>query len=259
MSDIRPFRALRPRPELAARVASYPYDVISSDEARELAKGNHISFLHVGKPEIDLPREIDLYDDRVYAKGAAQPAAPHRRRRPDPRGPSPGSTSTSRAWATTCRRASSAACSCQEYEDGLIKRHEFTRKDKEDDRTRHIDELNANATRSSSPTGSATTSTPWSTGCAQAEPVYDFVADDGIGHTVWVVDDRADRAAGRGVPGDPGPLRRRRPPPHRRGGARRASSAGRRTRTTPATSPTTTSWRWSSPTTSSRSWTTTGS
>ena len=81
MSDVRPFRALRPRPELAERVAAPPYDVINSDEAREMAEGNEISFLHINKPEIDLPPDVSLYDDRVYATGAAQPAAVHGRRR----------------------------------------------------------------------------------------------------------------------------------------------------------------------------------
>ena len=70
MSDVRPFRALRPRPELAERVAAPPYDVISSDEARDMAEGNEVSFLHINKPEIDLPPDVNLYDDRVYATGA---------------------------------------------------------------------------------------------------------------------------------------------------------------------------------------------
>ena len=68
MSSVKPFRAYRPRPDLARQVASFPYDVISSDEARALAAGNPYSFLHVGKPEIDLDPAIPLYDDRVYAK-----------------------------------------------------------------------------------------------------------------------------------------------------------------------------------------------
>ena len=69
MSRFRPFRAFRPRPDLAGRIASPPYDVVNSEEAREMARGNPYSFLHVGKPEIDLDPAIPLYDDRVYAKG----------------------------------------------------------------------------------------------------------------------------------------------------------------------------------------------
>jgi uncharacterized protein (DUF1015 family) len=104
MSDVRPFRALRPRPELAAQVAAPPYDVVSSEEARKLAQGKPYSFLHINKPEIDLPPDVDLYDDRVYAQGAsnlrkfmAEGVFSGRR--------SPAFTCTSRRWATTCRPA----------------------------------------------------------------------------------------------------------------------------------------------------------
>src|SRR5512136_1426924 len=144
MSDVRPFRALRPRPDLAARVAAPPYDVINSEEARAMAEGNEISFLHINKPEIDLPREVSLYDDRVYATGArnlrrfmatgvfVREAEPlfyiyHQR------------------LGDHVQAGVVCAASCQEYAEGLIKRHELTRKDKEDDRTRHTHELNANA------------------------------------------------------------------------------------------------------------------
>ncbi|HPC84565.1 MAG TPA: DUF1015 family protein [Thermoanaerobaculaceae bacterium] len=185
MSDIRPFSALRPRPELAAQVASYPYDVISSDEARELAKGNDISYLHVVKPEIDLPRDIDLYDDRVYAQGARN----LRRliaegvliREQEPR-----FYVYQQRMGDHVQAGIVAACSCQEYADGLIKRHEFTRKDKEDDRTRHTHELNANdpvflTYRQRSDIDALVDRV------RRLEPAYDFVADDGFGHTVWVV------------------------------------------------------------------------
>ncbi len=102
MARVVPFRALRPRPELAEKVASPPYDVLSSDEAREMAEGNPISFLHVNKPEIDLPVETDLYADEVYATGAAN------LRRFIAEGvflrePGPASTSTGSGWATTSR------------------------------------------------------------------------------------------------------------------------------------------------------------
>ena len=70
MAVIKPFRGLRPVKELAAKVASPPYDVLNSEEAREMAKGNPISFLHINKPEIDLPPDTDLYDEKVYAKGS---------------------------------------------------------------------------------------------------------------------------------------------------------------------------------------------
>lgn len=185
MSDIRPFRALRPRPDLAARVASYPYDVISSDEARELARGNDVSYLHVVKPEIDLPREVDLYDDRVYAQGAKNlrrlVAEGVLIREPEPR-----LYVYQQRMGDHVQAGIVAACSCQEYADGLIKRHEFTRRDKEDDRTRHTHELNANdpvflTYRQRADIDALVDQV------RSAPPVYDFTADDGFGHTVWVV------------------------------------------------------------------------
>jgi uncharacterized protein (DUF1015 family) len=190
MSDIRPFRALRPRPELAVRVAAPPYDVISSDEARAMAAGNDISFLHINKPEIDLPREVGLYDDRVYATGVrnlrrfiAQGVLVRETR--------PSFYVYQQRMGEHVQAGVVAAASCQEYADGLIKRHEFTRRDKEDDRTRHTHELNANAGpvfltyRSRADVDALVDQT------RAAQPLYDFVAPDGIGHTVWVVSDEA--------------------------------------------------------------------
>jgi uncharacterized protein (DUF1015 family) len=186
MSDVRPFRALRPRPELAARVAAPPYDVINSDEAREMAKGNEISFLHVNKPEIDLPPEVSLYDDRVYAKGVAN----LRRfiaegvfvREAEPR-----FYVYQQRMGDHVQAGIVGAASCQEYADGLIKRHEFTRKDKEDDRTRHTHELNANAGPVFLTYRKRAEIDAIVDGIRTGQPLYDIVTDDGIGHTVWVV------------------------------------------------------------------------
>jgi uncharacterized protein (DUF1015 family) len=186
MSDVRPFRALRPRPELAARVAAPPYDVINSEEARAMAEGNEISFLHINKPEIDLPREVDLYDDRVYATGARN------LRRFMATGvfvreAEPLFYVYQQRMGGHVQAGVVCAASCQEYADGLIKRHEFTRKDKEDDRTRHTHELNANAgpvflTYRKRPEIDAAVDA-----IRKGEPLYDFVAPDGIAHTVWPV------------------------------------------------------------------------
>lgn len=185
MAEIRPFRALRPRPEFAARVASYPYDVISSEEARELARGNDISYLHVVKPEIDLPPDVDLYDDRVYAQGAKNLrrliAEEVLVRETEPR-----LYVYQQRMGEHVQAGIVAAFSCQEYADGLIKRHEFTRRDKEDDRTRHTHELNANdpvflTYRQRADVDALVDQV------RVLAPVYDFVADDGFGHTVWVV------------------------------------------------------------------------
>lgn len=186
MSDVRPFRALRPRSELAERVAAPPYDVINSDEAREMAKGNEISFLHINKPEIDLPPEVSLYDDRVYAKGVAN----LRRfiaegvfvREPEPR-----FYVYQQRMGNHVQAGIVGAASCQEYADGLIKRHEFTRKDKEDDRTRHTHELNANAGPVFLTYRKRAEIDAIVDGIRKGQPLYDIVTSDGIGHTVWAV------------------------------------------------------------------------
>ncbi len=186
MSDVRPFRALRPRPELAERVAAPPYDVINSDEAREMAQGNEISFLHINKPEIDLAPEVSLYDDRVYAKGVAN----LRRfiaegvfvREPEAR-----FYVYQQRMGNHIQAGIVGAASCQEYADGLIKRHEFTRKDKEDDRTRHTHELNANAGPVFLTYRKRAEIDAIVDGIRKGQPQYDIVTTDGIGHTVWVV------------------------------------------------------------------------
>ncbi|HQU33514.1 MAG: hypothetical protein B7Z68_09415 [Acidobacteria bacterium 21-70-11] len=186
MSDVRPFRALRPRSELAERVAAPPYDVINSDEAREMAKGNEISFLHINKPEIDLPPEVSLYDDRVYAKGVAN----LRRfiaegvfvREPEPR-----FYVYQQRMGNHVQAGIVGAASCREYADGLIKRHEFTRKDKEDDRTRHTHELNANAGPVFLTYRKRAEIDAIVDGIRKGQPLYDIVTSDGIGHTVWAV------------------------------------------------------------------------
>lgn len=186
MSMLKPFRAHRPRPDLAAQVAAVPYDVVNTEEARALAKGNPHSFLHVGRPEIDLPDTVDIHDDAVYAKGVAnlrkliaegtlfQDEAPcfyvYQQRMGD-----------------HVQAGLVGLCSVEEYENGLIKRHEFTRKDKEDDRTRHVTEQAANA----EPVFLAYRAVPYIdhivNDIRKMPPAYDVVTPDGIGHTVWVV------------------------------------------------------------------------
>jgi len=141
MARIEPFQGLRPRKDLAEKIAAPPYDVLSSDEARELARGNPYSFLHVGKPEIDLPPGTDLYSDEVYAMGKRNftrfiKEGPWSRTRRS------ASTSTSRYGRARADRPGGRA-SCQDYQDDVIKKHELTREDKERDRQRHIETLNA--------------------------------------------------------------------------------------------------------------------
>lgn len=198
MSRIKPFRGLRPIPEKAAQVASPPYDVLNSGEAREMAAGNPISFLHVVKPEIDLPEGTDLYSDEVYATGAknlkrlAEDGVLKRDERPCfylyRQIMKIGGEDHAQTGVV-------AGASVEEYERGLIKKHELTREAKEKDRTRHVETLDANTgpvflTYRADPGIDALVAS-----ACEAEPEYDFTAEDGIAHTLWVVDDEAGIAA----------------------------------------------------------------
>jgi uncharacterized protein (DUF1015 family) len=186
LSDIRPFPGLRPRADLVARVASPPYDVLNSAEARVMADGNPHSFLHINKAEIDLPEGIDVHGDVVYEKSAE-----NFRRFVDEgilvRDERPCFYVYRLRMGDHVQHGIVAGFSVQEYEDDLIKKHELTRREKEDDRARHVEKLMANAgpvllTFRNTPTvreivGRVT---------ARA-PEVDFTADDGIGHALWVV------------------------------------------------------------------------
>ena len=186
MATLRPFKGYRPRPDLAARVAARPYDVLNSEEARLEVEGNPISFLHVGKPEIDLPSSVHLYDDRVYQKGKENLD----------RLISDGVLREDRTpclyvYAQTMSGHTQygivGCASVQEYLNNTIKKHEHTRKDKEDDRTKHVKVTNAH----SGPiflTYHATQELDTLTkSVIGGKPEYDFVSDDGIRHQLWVV------------------------------------------------------------------------
>jgi uncharacterized protein (DUF1015 family) len=188
MATIKPFAALRPRPDLAAQICELPYDVMSSEEARETAAGNPLSFLHVSKPEIDLPPGTDVHAPEVYAKGKENfdSLIAHGALRRD-----------AKACYYLYRQVRSdhsqigfvAAASCEDYLGGVIKKHELTRPDKEDDRVRHIETL-------ASQTGPVflvyRTNSALNEMVARkiTEPAeIDFTARDGVRHSAWVVDD----------------------------------------------------------------------
>jgi len=188
MSQIRPFRAWRPRRGLAAQIASPPYDVLSSEEARQMAKGNELSYLHVVKPEIDLDPAIDHYDARVYEQGArnlqrliAEGALE--------RDKTPCFYIYQQKMGNHVQAGIAAGASVDEYDANLIKKHEHTRRVKEDDRTRHVDVLNANAEPVFLTYVARKQIDQLVDEIRQREPEYDFVSDDGIGHTVWVAAD----------------------------------------------------------------------
>ena len=142
VSSIYPFRALRPAPQSAASVASVPYDVVNTDEARALASANPLSFLHVSRAEIDLPSGTDPYSDEVYAK-AVENFGALKTRAPLVVEDAPSMYVYRLRMATHVQTGIAACYSLAEYDGDTIKKHERTRRDKEDDRTRHILETRA--------------------------------------------------------------------------------------------------------------------
>jgi uncharacterized protein (DUF1015 family) len=189
MSVIRPFRALRPERSAAPAVSSVPYDVVSTEEARELAANNPFSFLHVTRSEIGLPPGTDPYSAQVYEKAREQFAAL--------RASAPLETEDEpslyfyRLRMGGHEQTGIAACfSVDEYEQDVIKKHEKTRPDKEDDRTRHIVELRAQTGVVFLTYRGSEAIDQLSRAVTADAPLYDFRADDGVHHTIWKVTGR---------------------------------------------------------------------
>ncbi len=188
MAIFKPFKALRPLPEYASKVAALPYDVMNSDEAREIAKGNPYSFLHIDKAEIDLPLGTDIYSDGVYKK-----AAENLKKSED--------DGICKTDATPCfyiyrqimnGREQTGLVGCaavDDYINNRIKKHELTRADKEADRIRHVDTCDANTGPIFLCYKGSESITNIIEEYKKNEPVYDFVTDDGISNTVWVIGD----------------------------------------------------------------------
>ncbi len=186
MATLAPFRALRPPAAVATRVASPPYDVVSKKEARELAKGNPDSFLRVSRPEIDLPPGTDEHADAVYVKGADN-LAELRRRGVLVQDPEPRLYVYAQRMGAHRQTGLVACAAVDEYDRDLIKKHEKTRADKEEDRVRHIDTLSAH----DEPVFLTYRAVPDVDRAVEevkrAVPVYDLVTPDGVGHQLWVV------------------------------------------------------------------------
>ena len=186
MSVIHPFRALRPAREAAPAVSSVPYDVVSTDEARELASGNPLSFLHVTRSEIDLPPGTDPYGAEVYARAKANLDA-LRAAAPLVEEDEP-SLYFYRLRMGGHEQTGIAGCfPVDEYEQDAIKKHERTRRDKEDDRTRHILELRAQTGVVFLTYKSAPELDRLARAVTSDAPLYDFRATDGVQHTIWRV------------------------------------------------------------------------
>lgn len=189
MALLKAFKALRPVPELASKVAALPYDVVNSEEARRKVKNNPYSFLHIDKAEIDLPLGTDLYDKRVYEKAAENLKALKdkgilKKDKKD-------SLYIYRQVMGEHIQTGIVACvSIDDYKNGIIKKHEKTREDKEKDRINHVKYCNANtgpiflAYRDKAEIGEIIDK--W---VDSNEPIYNFIAEDGIKHKAWLIDD----------------------------------------------------------------------
>jgi len=191
MAQLHPFRAWRPPAERAQEVASVPYDVIDTAEARAMAAGHPRSFLHVIRPEIDLPEGVDVHADAVYSKGREnlerfirdvpfteeeEPSFFVYRLRMDGR---------EQTGVVGC-------CAVDEYDDDRIRKHERTRPDKEDDRTRHVVEMRCQAEPIFLAYRDREDIDALVAAAMRTPPLYDFTADDGVAHTVWRVAQPAD-------------------------------------------------------------------
>jgi uncharacterized protein (DUF1015 family) len=194
MATIKPFAALRPHPDVAARVCELPYDVMSSEEARLMAADNPLSFLHVSKPEIDLPPSTDVHAPEVYEQGRInfQKLISQRALQQDER---PQFYLYRQIMGAHQQTGVVAVASCQEYLDGIIKKHELTRPDKEDDRVRHIETLDSQ-TGPVFLTYRATAAIDDLVRQKTAErPEIDFTASDSVRHTAWLIEDAAGQQA----------------------------------------------------------------
>jgi uncharacterized protein (DUF1015 family) len=190
MAVLRKFKAWRPKKGLEAEVASFPYDVLNSEEARELVQGNPYSFLHVVKPEVDLPVGTDLYSQAVYDMARnnlerfkregilVQDEGPH--------------LYIYRQTMDLREQYGIVGCvSVDDYDRDVIKKHEHTRPVKEKDRIKHVDITNANAGPIFLTYRAKKAIDGLVHRVVENRPVYDFTAPDGIRHTVWVVEDEA--------------------------------------------------------------------
>ena len=184
MAVIRPFRALRPHPARAQSVASVPYDVVNTEEARALADGSPLSFLHVSRPEIDLPPGTDLYSDAVYRK-AVENFENLISTCPLEKEPEPCLYLYRLIMGDHQQIGIVACCSIDEYDNSTIRKHERTRRDKEDDRTRHMLMLRAQTGPVFLTYRSRDDIDEQVSAAIAAEPLYDLTAADGVQHTIW--------------------------------------------------------------------------
>lgn len=183
---IHPFQGLVPTPAQAADVACVPYDVVNAAEAAALAAGKPNSLLHVDRAEIDLPANTDPYSDAVYAKAQANFSA-LQRAGVLVRESEPCLYVYQQQMGSHVQRGIVAGCHVDDYDRELIKKHEKTRKDKEDDRTRLIDTISADTGPVFLTYRDQASVTALVNAKTKEQPLHDFTAPDGIRHTVWRV------------------------------------------------------------------------
>ncbi len=191
MAIIKAFRAFRPRTDLASKIAALPYDVMNSEEAREMVKDNEYSFLHVDRAEVNLPKDINIYDKVVYEKARdvldkmIQEGLYIQEEKPCMYIYRQTMNGKSQTGLVIC-------ASIDDYINDKIKKHEHTRKNKEIDRVNHVDYCDANTGPIFLTYRNKYEISKIMDGWTQNKPLYDFVSEDGNGHTVWIINNDSD-------------------------------------------------------------------
>ena len=191
MAIIKAFRAFRPRTDLASKIAALPYDVMNSEEAREMVKDNEYSFLHVDRAEVNLPKDINIYDKVVYEKARdvldkmIQDGLYIQEEKPCMYIYRQTMNGKSQTGLVIC-------ASIDDYINDKIKKHEHTRKNKEIDRINHVDYCDANTGPIFLTYRNQDEISKIMGKWIQNEPLYDFVSEDGNGHTVWIINNDTD-------------------------------------------------------------------
>lgn len=191
MSTVKPFRGLRPQKDIAARLSCLPYDVMNTQEAAQMAQGNPQSFLHITRAEIDLPEGIDPHSKQVYDK-SLQNFNDFQKKGWLFQDDAPKFYIYAQTMDGRTQYGIAGAAFCEDYQNGIIKKHELTRPDKEDDRMVHVNTLDANA----EPVFLSYRAVPEIDAIVDnivrnQQPEYDFVSADGFGHKFWVINDSA--------------------------------------------------------------------
>ncbi|QAA30253.1 DUF1015 domain-containing protein [Clostridium manihotivorum] len=188
MAVIRPFKAVRPVRAFADRVAALPYDVMNSEEARIMVRDNEYSFLHVDKAEVNLDPSVDIYDESVYKK-AKEVLDSMEKKSILIQDEEPYLYIYRQTMNGRSQTGLVSCVSIDDYLNNVIKKHEFTRPDKEQDRIKHVDVCDANTGPIFLTYRDNDNISTLIDGWTEKKPEYDFISEDGIGHMVWKIDD----------------------------------------------------------------------